>query len=313
MTERLPRLRAGDEILFAPRPAGYLVLSEVPQAEQLWMLATGTAIGPFLSILQDEAIWRRFPEIVLAHAVRRAEELSYAERIRGLVERGGGRLRFAPFVTREETPGAFTGRIPAALASGSLSEWAGIAAFAGKVAIYGVRQSEDGGGHIRHIKRDGISRAIAAGRRDILRSRIIGDLDCGVAVTLFWISRFRGKGKQLKISLPNPSPAKAGVQTGRMPRIQKKRESTTNNLSISNPAQDISNIKRAWHLCDKSAIAAKNCVFWETLWADAGGRGAIRLRGARSNLYNRGRKGGKSRRIFRRRCQFTKSEQKEEK
>ena len=126
LTERLPRLRAGDEILFAPRPAGYLVLSEVPQAEQLWMLATGTAIGPFLSILQDEAVWRRFPEIVLAHAVRRAEELSYAERIRALVERGGGRLRFAPFVSREETPGAFTGRIPAALASGSLSEWTGL-------------------------------------------------------------------------------------------------------------------------------------------------------------------------------------------
>ena len=156
LTERLPRLRAGDEILFAPRPAGYLVLSEVPQAEQLWMLATGTAIGPFLSILQDEAVWRRFPEIVLAHAVRRAEELSYAERIRALVERGGGRLRFAPFVTREETPGAFAGRIPAALASGFVIGVVGIAAFAGKIAIYGVRQSEDGGGHIRHIKRDGI-------------------------------------------------------------------------------------------------------------------------------------------------------------
>lgn len=126
LTARLPLLRAGDEVLFAPRPAGYLTLSEVPQAEQLWMLSTGTAIGPFLSILKEEEVWRRFPEIVLAHAVRRAEELSYSERIRALVEKGGGRLRFAPFVSREESPGAFSGRIPAALSSGALPSWAGL-------------------------------------------------------------------------------------------------------------------------------------------------------------------------------------------
>ncbi len=32
--------------------AGFFVLDEVPDCETLWMLATGTAIGPYLSILQ---------------------------------------------------------------------------------------------------------------------------------------------------------------------------------------------------------------------------------------------------------------------
>lgn len=32
--------------------AGFFVLDEVPHCETLWMLAIGTAIGPYLSILQ---------------------------------------------------------------------------------------------------------------------------------------------------------------------------------------------------------------------------------------------------------------------
>ena len=51
----------------------HLVLSEIPDAETLWLLSTGTGIAPFLSILRTEAPWRRYKEVVLVHAVRRAE------------------------------------------------------------------------------------------------------------------------------------------------------------------------------------------------------------------------------------------------
>src|SRR6478735_5259208 len=54
LSPRLANLSAGDRVYVAPNPAGFLVLSEVPEATNLWLLATGTGVGPFLSILRTE-------------------------------------------------------------------------------------------------------------------------------------------------------------------------------------------------------------------------------------------------------------------
>ncbi len=127
LSTRLPALKAGDDILYTPKPNGYMVLSEIPAAKQLWMLATGTAVGPFLSILKGAAAWERFERLVLAYAVRHADELAYSEEITALVKKSGGRLSYAPFVSREDTDFAARGRIPAALKSGALQEKTGLA------------------------------------------------------------------------------------------------------------------------------------------------------------------------------------------
>src|SRR5262245_37040113 len=55
LSPRLARLKPGDALHVASNPAGFLVLSELPEAENLWLLATGAGIAPFLSILQTEA------------------------------------------------------------------------------------------------------------------------------------------------------------------------------------------------------------------------------------------------------------------
>ncbi len=57
LSPRLARLRAGDRLFVASNPAGFLVLSEVPDAETLWLVSTGTGLAPFLSILRtDDAV-----------------------------------------------------------------------------------------------------------------------------------------------------------------------------------------------------------------------------------------------------------------
>src|SRR6266446_6752122 len=81
LSPRLARLAPGDALYLASNPAGFLVLSEVPEAETLWLISTGTGIAPFLSILRTEAPWRRFRNVVLVHAVRRAKELVYRDLI----------------------------------------------------------------------------------------------------------------------------------------------------------------------------------------------------------------------------------------
>src|SRR5262249_54133073 len=94
LTARLPALSAGDIIRVSRQVSGFLVLSELPDADVLWLLCTGTGIGPFLSILATETPWRRYGRVVLAHGVRRANELAYAERIAGLARQYGERFSF---------------------------------------------------------------------------------------------------------------------------------------------------------------------------------------------------------------------------
>lgn len=50
LSPRLAALKPGDEVQVVSEAAGFFVLDEVPDCETLWMLATGTAIGPYLSI-----------------------------------------------------------------------------------------------------------------------------------------------------------------------------------------------------------------------------------------------------------------------
>jgi ferredoxin--NADP+ reductase len=125
LTQKLCTLAAGDTIFLAPRPSGFLVLSEVPAASDLWLLATGTGIGPFLSILKTDAPWERFRKVVLVHAVRHAEELSYRDTIGNLLGRHGAQMRAVSFVSREKVSGSLHGRVPAAIADGRLESAAG--------------------------------------------------------------------------------------------------------------------------------------------------------------------------------------------
>jgi len=126
LTPRLCKLEVGDSIYLTPHASGFLTLAEVPAGEHLWLLATGTALGPFLSILKTEAPWQRFERVVLVHAVRRAEELSYRDRIQSLLARHAGQFVFVPVVSREHTDFALAGRIPKAIGDGRLEARAGI-------------------------------------------------------------------------------------------------------------------------------------------------------------------------------------------
>ena len=121
LSPRLERLRPGERLYVAPNPAGFLVLSELPDAQTLWLLSTGTGIAPFISMLRAGTPWKRFRNVVLVHAVRHAKELVYreeAQRIRN--------LRYVTVVSREDAPGSLRGRIPALVRNGQLEAAAGL-------------------------------------------------------------------------------------------------------------------------------------------------------------------------------------------
>lgn len=126
LSNRMVKLESGDTLSIAPKGAGFFILKEVPTADTLWMLSTGTALGPFLSILTTDKAWDSYKNIVLVHAVRTAVELTYGEEIKTLLAAHPEQLQFIPFVSREETDFAMSGRVPVAIKNGQLEERAGL-------------------------------------------------------------------------------------------------------------------------------------------------------------------------------------------
>jgi len=125
LSPRLAALQAGDTVAVAANPAGFLVLAEVPEAENLWLIATGTGLGPFLSILRTEEPWRRFRQVVLVHATRTAAEQAYGDVLAAVAAARDGQFRRIALISRERSPGALEGRVPAALRDGRLEQAAG--------------------------------------------------------------------------------------------------------------------------------------------------------------------------------------------
>ena len=126
LSPRLAALKPGDEVQIVSEAAGFFVLEEVPDCDTLWMLATGTAIGPYLSILEEGKDLDRFKNLVLVHAARYAADLSYLPQMQALEARYAGKLRIQSVVSRETAPGMLTGRIPSLIETGALEEAVGL-------------------------------------------------------------------------------------------------------------------------------------------------------------------------------------------
>ncbi|WP_078118137.1 ferredoxin--NADP reductase [Thiosocius teredinicola] len=127
LSNRLAALDTGDTIWLTDAANGLLTLSEVPdESKDLWLLATGTGVGPFLSMLQTAEPWERFDKVVLAYGVRQTKNLGYLDLIERFTREHPDKFHFVPFVTAESVEGAFNCRIPETLANGALEQRLGL-------------------------------------------------------------------------------------------------------------------------------------------------------------------------------------------
>ena len=133
LTSRLQHVRVGDTVLVGKRPTGTLTVSNLRKGTRLWLLATGTGLAPFLSIIKDPETYERFDRVILSHTCRQVEDLAYAELIEhelpshaALGELVRPRLVYYPSVTRESF--RTTGRITDLLATGRASADLGLPA-----------------------------------------------------------------------------------------------------------------------------------------------------------------------------------------
>ncbi|MDD9338995.1 MAG: ferredoxin--NADP(+) reductase [Providencia heimbachae] len=126
LSPKLAQLQSGDELQITDEATGFFVLDEIPECKNLWMLSTGTAIGPFLSILQEGIGLERFEKMVLLHAVRYEKDLSYLPLMKKLEQRYQGKLQIVTVVSREQCEGSLYGRVPALIESQALENAVGI-------------------------------------------------------------------------------------------------------------------------------------------------------------------------------------------
>jgi ferredoxin--NADP+ reductase len=98
LTSHLVNIRPGDSVWVNSKATGSLTLNHVLPGRTLYMLATGTGLAPFMSLIRDPELYVRHETVVLVHSVRTAAELAYREEIERL---SNSQLRYVPTVTRE--------------------------------------------------------------------------------------------------------------------------------------------------------------------------------------------------------------------
>jgi ferredoxin--NADP+ reductase len=120
LTSRLQHIRAGDRILIGRKPTGTLLIHDLLPGRTLFLLATGTGLAPFMSIIRNPDTYSRFGKVVLVHGCRMIAELAYCDVIKALPEHPifediDDRLLYYPIVSRE--PFRNRGRITELLTS----------------------------------------------------------------------------------------------------------------------------------------------------------------------------------------------------
>ena len=79
LTSKLQKVKVGDTLQVGDKPTGTLTLNNLELGGDLWMLATGTGIAPFISLLRDPTTFDHFRSVNVACSVRDKEELAAYE------------------------------------------------------------------------------------------------------------------------------------------------------------------------------------------------------------------------------------------
>lgn len=101
LTPRLARLKAGERLFVGRRAVGTFTCENAPADGNLILVATGTGIAPYISMLRESDTWTPGRAITLLHGVRYSPDLAYRAELLEL-ERSRGGFSYHAIVSRDD-------------------------------------------------------------------------------------------------------------------------------------------------------------------------------------------------------------------
>ncbi len=108
LTPRLFQLKPGARLFLGPQARGFLTLEDVPTDTNLLMVATGTGLGPYISMLRTHAYEFPADRIGIIHGARYSWDLGYRPELESYATRFAN-IRYLPTISRPDIDPAWAG------------------------------------------------------------------------------------------------------------------------------------------------------------------------------------------------------------
>jgi ferredoxin/flavodoxin---NADP+ reductase len=138
LTPRLFALKHGDRVFLGPKASGLFTLDRVAPGKSVILIATGTGLAPYVSMLRTMLMTETERKFVVLHGARYSWDLGYRGELESLA-----RLRpnftYIPSITRAEQDPHFhghTGRIQNVLAEGAVEKESGLTLDPAKTDVF---------------------------------------------------------------------------------------------------------------------------------------------------------------------------------
>lgn len=98
LTSHLVNIEEGSNVWINQKSTGSLTLDHVQPGRHLYLIATGTGVAPFVSLVRGGEVFKQFEKVILVHTVRYCNGLAFRSE---LEEMTNNRFLYVPTVTRE--------------------------------------------------------------------------------------------------------------------------------------------------------------------------------------------------------------------
>jgi ferredoxin--NADP+ reductase len=110
LTPRLFALEHGARLFLSPRAVGTFTLDRVAPGKAIVMVATGTGLAPYMSMLRTTLVHDAERRFAVLHGARYSWDLGYRAELESL-QRIRPNLRYIPSITRPDRDPHFAGRV----------------------------------------------------------------------------------------------------------------------------------------------------------------------------------------------------------
>lgn len=100
LTPRIFKLEIGDRIYMSQKPTGMFTLDQVDERQNIILIATGTGVAPYMSMLRSDAL-HRSGKIVIIHGAANSWDLGYHSELR-LLDSMFGKFTYYPTITEPQ-------------------------------------------------------------------------------------------------------------------------------------------------------------------------------------------------------------------